>query len=424
MRSRIATASAVVFGFALGCAACGSSPSWVRAQHVGSAAGTAARRPLVELFSWWTAPGEAEALQALVRTHKTLHPTDRVFNAAAASGEKAKGSLRQRLAGDDPPDLFQENIHDLRTSVTEGKLHLEPLDDLFDRLALRNVVFPEVMDDVTVGGHIVAMPVNLHRENSLFYNKRIFDKFKLDPPRSLADLLAICKTLKEGGVTPIATAKQGWIVRIMFNTIAMSKMGSERYYAYFTGHDPSALPLLREAVVVFKEILDQYTNEDGGEEGFGWTNAARAIYDGDAAMLLHGDWAKGYLQELGWRPGVDFEVTGAPGASDLFLYGVDVFAIPKGAKNLEGARDFLTTIASGAGQVAFNELKGSSPIRSDAGTGGLDAIARSTLEDLRAAQFRMRVRNRRAWDDAFASFARNRDVDALLHAFEEAPPVD
>ena len=389
---------------------------------VGRAATPPQRRPLIELFSWWTAPGEAEALQALVETHKSGHPTDRLFNAAAASGQQAKGILHDRLAGDEPPDLFQENVHDLRASVSEGKVRVEPLDSLFDRLALRRVVYPEVVDDVTVDGHVVAMPVNLHRENSLFFNKRIFEKLKIAPPRSLDELLAACKTIKAAGITPIATADQGWILRIMFNSIAMSAMGSDRYYAYFTGRDPGALPMVRDAIVVFKRVLDDYTNEDAGEEGFGWTNAARAVYDGDAAMFLHGDWAKGYFRQLGWTPGVDFGVTGAPGASDLFLYGVDVFAIPKGAQNAEGARDFLATIASGAGQVAFNEIKGSSPIRSDAETDKLDVLAQATLQDLRAARFRMLVRSRRAWDDAFTSFGKARDVDTLLRAFAENPP--
>jgi glucose/mannose transport system substrate-binding protein len=286
------------------------------------------------------------------------------------------------------------------------------------------MIAPEVLGDVTLGGHILAMPVNLHRENSLFYNKHIFERFHLAPPATTADLLAACRTLKALGVTPLATAHQGWILRILFNSIALGTLGGPGYAAYFSGKSPETLPRLRDAIVVFREVLDDYTNEDAAEEGFAWTNAASRIHTGDAAMFMHGDWAKGYLEQLGSRPGVDLGVVAAPGAPDFFLYGVDVFAIPEGARNAEGAREFLATIASAAGQVAFNRIKGSSPMRTLTDTDAFDELGRATLRDLRAAKVRMRVRSRRVWDEGFARFAQNRDVDALLRVFADNPPTD
>ncbi len=51
--------------------------------------------------------------------------------------------------------------------------------------------------NVTLDGHILSMPVNLHRENALFYNTKIFSLMGMQPPRTLADLLRTCKELKE-----------------------------------------------------------------------------------------------------------------------------------------------------------------------------------------------------------------------------------
>jgi glucose/mannose transport system substrate-binding protein len=416
-------ASRLLLGVILCGLGCGAStgPKVMSADPAPDAEGHSTK-PLVELFSWWTAPGEAEALQALVEAHKATHPEARLFNAAAASGESAKQVLRDRLAHGDPPDLLQENAHDLRVSASDGSVRLESLDHLFDALGLRRVIFPEVVNDVTVNGHIVAMPVNIHRENAFFYNARLLEKHHVAPPTTLPQLLDACRVLKRAGVTPIATAHQGWILRIMFNSIAMAEMGTSRYHDYFTGRGPQYAALLRSAIEVFKEILDNYTNSDAGEEGFGWTNAADAVHDGDAAMFLHGDWAKGYLMKLGWKPGTDFGVLGAPGAADLFLYGVDVFAIPEGAQNAAGARAFLETVASSEGQASFNALKGSSPIRADARVDLFDSLGQATIEDLRSARYRMLVRTRRTWDDAFGEFAKTRDVDALLRAFASNPP--
>jgi glucose/mannose transport system substrate-binding protein len=415
--SRTILAVALGVGASLGGIACRSAG----VDRAGTA-GRAQPRQLVELFSWWTAPGEAEALAALVDAHRVTHPDSRIFNAAAASGAKAKERLSERFAQNDPPDLFQEYVHDHRIIANESTGKRGSLDELFDRDGLRGAIFPELLRDVSAGGHIWAMPVNVHRENTLFYNRKIFAAHHLKPPATLADFLATCRTLKAAGVTPVATAHQGWILRIMFQSLAMGSMGSRRYHDYFTGKETADLPLLRQAIDVFADVVENYANVDAGDDGFSWTSAAQAVYNGDAAMFLHGDWAKGYFSALGWSAESDFGAVGAPGASELFLYGVDAFALPTGSRNEPGARDFLATIASVQGQVAFNRLKGSSPIRRDVPRGDLDAEGRATLDDLDHAQIRMLVRSRPAWEDAFQAFAVNHDRAALLKAFIDAPP--
>jgi glucose/mannose transport system substrate-binding protein len=380
------------------------------------------RRALVELFSWWSAPGEAEALEALIDAHRLAHPDARIFNAAAASGTRAREILSRRLGHDDPPDLFQEYVHDLRATVKEAAGRQRRLDDLFAELGLGEVMYPEILRDVTSDGHIFAMPVNVHRENTLFFNKRVLAAHGVPPPQTLDELLAACRTLKAAGVTPLATVHQGWILRIMFHAIAAGSMGRARYDAYFSGRDVADTAALRQAVRTFARVLRDYTNADAGDEGFTWTSAAQAVYNGDAAMFLHGDWVKGYFVQLGWKPDVDFGMTCAPGTKGLFLYGVDAFALPIGARNEPGARDFLATVSSRAGQLAFNRLKGSSSIRRDMPRDGLDEAARATLDDLEHAEIRMLMRSRPAWEDALARFAQTRDEEALLRAFTDAPP--
>jgi glucose/mannose transport system substrate-binding protein len=412
----VAAATLFCAGLGLGSAGCGPAAEAEAAPIPDN------DRPkqLVELLSWWNAPGEAEALEALIEVHRAVHQNARVFNTAVL-GSTARDILNGRLARHDPPDLFQEYVHDRKNTVDQPPGRPVALDGLFDELGLRSVIFPEVLADVTSDGHIFAMPVDVHRENTLFYNQKLFAANNLSPPRTLDQLLEACKTLKAAGVTPIATADQGWILRIMFNTLAMGKMGSVRYHDFFTGKGLVDVTLLREVIKVFANILENYTNADAGEEGFTWTTAAQAVYNGDAAMFLHGDWVKGYLVQLGWRPGVDFGSVAAPGAGDLFLYGIDAFALPQGAKNEAGALDFLATVASTAGQAAFNNFKGSSPIRGDVPRAQMDELARATLYDLEHAKIRMLVRTRPAWEDALVAFAKDKNQAALLRAFIAAP---
>lgn len=402
--------------------ATGACDSETSGKRDGPDAGTPASDEAVELFSWWIAPGEAEALQALVDVHKAEHPGARILNAAAASGENARAILNERLDDGDPPDLFQRNASDIGTFLEAYPDGAAPLDDLIDELGIRKEIIPEALADVTFAGRVYAMPVNVHRENALFYNQWIFGAQGLEPPTTLAELLTVCEKLKAASITPLATSYQGWIQRIMFGSIAPAVMGVDKFQAYMQGKLAADDPSFQEALDTYARILADYTNADAGDEDFGWTEAAQAVYKGRAAMYFHGDWAKGYFVQLGWTPGVDFGGVGAPGAQDLFLYGVDTFLLSPGAPHADAARSFLETVASIDGQVVFNKVKGSSPMRLDVPPSALDAVGRGTLSDLKSAHLRMLARFPSAWDDAFGQYAKDRDRSALLAALVAARP--
>lgn len=377
----------------------------------------------VELFSWWIAPSEADALDALISLHNEDFPNDKIENAAAASGDQARDVLNAQLAAGNPPALFQENAYDLPELLATNPDSLVSLSELFAEEGLHDVIVPEVIEDVTLDGEIYGMPVNIHRENALHYNKRIFADLDLEPPTTLDEFLAACDTIKAAGIVPLATAHQGWIQRILFNSLASAALGPEAYNAYFSGESELDEAAMREAIALYERVLTDYVNESASDPNVGWTEAADLVLDGQAAMFIHGDWAKGYYVQQEWEPGEDFGVVGMPGAADLFLYGVDVFAMPKGGPEPEASQRFLRTVVSKAGQVAFNRLKGSSPIRLDTSIEDLDSEGQATLEDLRDANVRMLARSDPAWDEALFAFTSSHDHDALLAAYLDNPPA-
>jgi glucose/mannose transport system substrate-binding protein len=376
----------------------------------------------VELFSWWIALSEADALQTLIDLHTAEYPKEKIVNAAVESGAKAKEILAQRLDADQPPDIYQENAYNIGAFLEKNPGGLVSLSDFFAAEGLLDVVVPEVIENVTFDGEIMAMPVNIHRENALIYNKKLFADLDLEVPKTLEELLAVCEALKAEGITPIAASHQGWILRMIFNALASASMGPAAYKGFFLGDDEIDEAAMRGAFDLLDDILTNYVNDSASDPDFGWTDAADLLLEEKAAMFIHGDWAKGYLQGLGWEPGVGFGVVGMPGASDFFLYGVDVFALLTGGPEPEASKHFLRTVASKAGQTAFNKLKGSSPIRFDVDADELDPVAQATLEDLKNAKLRMLTRSRAEWDMALAAFAVDRNQDALLAAYVDNPP--
>lgn len=376
----------------------------------------------MELFSWWVAPGEAEALQKLIDLHRENYPDQRIVNGAATTAEESKLLLLERLTAGDPPDVMQSSAYNIRQDLAAYPGIVQPLDALFEAEELSQVIVPELLDDVTLDGSVQALPVNMHRENTIFYNKRIFADNQLEPPTSLAEFLAACEKLKKKGITPIATTKEGWVLRILFNALAMGVYDSEAFTAYWTGNAELDEDKLSAAIDAFDTVLTQYVDADAADAAVGWTDAAQAVFDGEAAMFPHGDWTKGYFEQLGWTPDFDFGAFAAPGGRELFWYSADVFAIATGAPQESAAHDFLRTVGSKEGQVAFNKIKGSSPIRLDVDPKLLDPIGRQVLDDLKNAKFRVQVRNNDAWDIGLARFAVDHDKGALMQIYRDAPP--
>ncbi|HKO49344.1 MAG TPA: ABC transporter substrate-binding protein [Polyangiaceae bacterium] len=378
----------------------------------------------LELASWWVAAGEVDALNALIGTYQEVHPGARVNTSGDTSSSDVRAKLDMNIATS-PPDVFQINAHDIPAWDDMHPDTLSSLDELFAESTVKEAVLPDVLNRVSVDEHVIAMPVAIHRENSLFFNRSVFSKLALIPPMTISELIDACKTIKAAGITPIALSKDGWVVRILFNEIAQGTMGTETFDDFITGAtpvtDPKISAKLRESISTMSEVLTNYVSPNAGDANFGWSDAADEVFQGKAAMFLHGDWAKGYFVKLGWTPGIDFGQTGGPGASDLFWYVIDAFATPTLAAHSQQAHEFLSVVLSKEAQITFSRLKGSTPIRTDV-LDQLDRLGQATLLDLVDSKHRLPTVAKTEWDEALHSFATDLNEEALYQAYLKNPP--
>ncbi|MGB9857499.1 MAG: ABC transporter substrate-binding protein [Dictyoglomaceae bacterium] len=332
----------------------------------------------LEIFSWWTAGGEAEGLQALFDIFHKKYPDVEIINATVAggAGAQAKAVLKTRMLGGDPPDTFQVHAgHELiDTWVKTG--FMEPITFLYKEEGWTKVMPKGILDIVSYRGQYWSVPVNIHRANVLWYNKKIFEENKLTPPKTFDEFFKVADALKAKGIIPLALGtKDGWEAAHVFETVLIGKLGAEGYKGLWTGKTKWSDPGVTDALETFKKMLT-YVNPDHSART--WDEACALIVEGKAAMNIMGDWAVGYFYAKGFK---DFGWVLAPGNAGIFDALSDSFGLPKGARNRENVIAFLKVLGSKEGQEAFNIKKGSIPARTDVNKSLFPEYQRSAMDD-------------------------------------------
>lgn len=340
-------------------------------------AGWAAAAPKLEIFSWWTAGGEAEGLAGMFSVYKKLYPGVDIVNATVAggAGTNAKAVLATRLTGGDPPDSFQVHAG-LEVQKYDPAKFLDPLDDLFKSEGWEKVLPKDLLTLLTYQGHLWSVPVNIHRASVLWYSKKVFTANNLTPPKTFDEFFKIADTLKAKGIVPfVFGSKDGWEAGHVFEVVLIGTLGADGYRGLWTGKTQWTDAKVTQALNTFKRVLT-YINTD--HAALTWDGAGQYLIDGKGAMQIMGDWQDGWFTS---KKFTDYGWAAPPGTAGIFDALSDSFALPKGAKNRQNALNWLKVAGSKEGQEAFNPKKGSICARTDCSQSLFNAYLQSAAKD-------------------------------------------
>jgi glucose/mannose transport system substrate-binding protein len=382
----------------------------------------------VEIYSWWTAGGEADGLNAMYELFSQLHPGVKIINATVAggAGSNAKAVLTTRMQAGDPPDSFQVHAgHELiDTWVVADKM--EPVTFLFEQNNWLDMYPPGVIDVLSYNGEIWSVPVNIHRSNVLWYNKAIFEENGLTAPTTFDEFFAAADTLQAAGVTPLALGDNGiWTATHLMESVLLGALGADGYRGLWTGETDWKSPEVTAALETFARMM-AYVNDD--HAALSWDQAAQLVADGDAAMTIMGDWAQGYFTSIGLKSNEDYGWAPSPSTGGVFMMLSDSFGLPQGAPDRDNAIAWLTVAGSKEGQDAFNPLKGSIPARTDGDRSLYDAYLQSAMDDFASNEITPSLAHGAAasegwvtaFNDAMTFFVTNLDVASTQAAMAQA----
>lgn len=324
----------------------------------------------LEIFHWWTAPGEREAADAMFAALKAAYPDIKLVEnpVPGGGGTEHRVVLKARITAGIPPDTFQTlGGAELKDYVDSGVL--QPLDDFYATTGYASKIPKPLLNAVTINGHPYSVPLNMHLENILYYNKKLFDSLNIAAPTGYDDLIAACKAIK--AAKPAMTclevgSKDNWSDVFVLDTIMMELGGPAYYVKFFKGEvDVANDPIYKQSLEKFA-ALQQYSNMKD-HSSLTWDQAVGAVGAGQAAMTIMGTWAIGaFVKGSNWQPGVDFGAVNYPTKPErILLFHPDTYGCTVGAPDPAECKDWLKVVASPELQIPTDVTQGGLFARTD-----------------------------------------------------------
>ena len=337
------------------------------------AAGTKA-----EVMHWWTSAGESAAIKEIATAYNAAG--GEWVDSAVAGGDQARAAAINRMVGGNPPVAAQFNTSKQFTDlITEGLLN--NIDDIATKQNWDTMLPKAIIDVVKVKGHYYAVPVNIHNSAWFFYSKAAFAKAGIaSEPKTLDEFFAALDKLKAAGLVPLALGGQAWQEKMMFDTIFAYVGGADMFQKFYRDRNVSVIgtPEFKKVLTTFKRLHDYV---DAGSPGRNWNDATAMVISGKAGFQTMGDWAKGEFLAAKQVAGKDFGCFIGFDPKAPYVIAGDVFIFPKtkDAEALKAQQLLASVMVAPATQVAFNNKKGSIPIRTDVDSSKMDICAQQGI---------------------------------------------
>lgn len=328
-----------------------------------------------EILTYWGEEGEYEGIKQLIHLFKENNPQINVVHSATGGGGPGNVNdvLQSRILKGKYPDVFV-----LTSKIGMFSEYYKPL-ETYRELEHINELFPEqVIANFMEDDSLYGVPLNVHRQNIIWYNKNILDKLEISPPQTLDELVEVLSRLSTTEIEPFLIDPTSSLLHM----IKLSVLGKYQASSYKEFETKSDYAEEYSKIIQYNEEILKYAYK---ETSFNtWQDASRHFAKGNTAFYMAGDWSKGYLVDtIGMQLIEDFGWIIFPGTNELFVGKIDAFGASITNNDYEVTVKWLELIASEEGQMQFNMKKGSIPARTDIDMSQFDAYSQQAMKDFK-----------------------------------------
>lgn len=316
----------------------------------------------------------------LVRAFEAKNPHIRLRLLGMGAGAMNPQKLMTAIVGGVPPDIVKQDRFTISDWASRNAFR--PLDDLIERdkgsdpyCPRPDQYYPSVWEEASYEGRVYALPEACD-DRILYWNRAVFRekaadlrKAGLDPeraPRDWSELLAYSKvltefkpdgTLKRAGFLPNWGNSWLYMYSFMMNGQFLTEDG--RTCTLADERNVKALQFMKDGY----DILGGYATAEKFQNTF-LGEANNAFLVGQVAMVINGDWELYNYSK--YKPDLDFGVVPAPSPDDRVAKRGDFanepapyitwaggfsYAIPRGAKHVDEAWEFIKFMSSQEGRL-------------------------------------------------------------------------
>ncbi len=178
--------------------------------------------------NWWTSGGEFAGINALYQMYKKEYPGVDVVHAgiAGGGGVNFQAANLTKLQSGDPFDVFQTHAGAEIARYAPDQ-YLTPLEDVMNQTE-GSVVPQDVKNLLQYKGHIYSIPLNIHRGNVLWVNKKVLADNGLQAPTTFDEFFKVADALKAKNIVPLAMGGSGGLEGPQaFETVLVGTVGPD-----------------------------------------------------------------------------------------------------------------------------------------------------------------------------------------------------
>ena len=369
-------------------------------------------------------PAPKKAMQDLIADFEAANPDIKVkWNVFDHEGYKS--AIRNFLTAD-PPDVVAWYAGNRMAPFVKAGL-FEDVSDVWTQNNLAETL-KSAAPSMTIDGKMWGMPYTYYQWG-IYYRKDLLKDNGIAEPKTWAELIAACKTLKDKGITPFTIGTKAlWPAAGWFDYLDLRVNGYEFHMDLTAGKIPYTDPRVAAVFEKWGELvrMGAFTENHAALD---WQDAAPQLVQGKAAMYLMGNFLVAPLKEAGLTDDrLGFlrfpDITeGLPPAEEA---PTDTFHIAAGAKNKDDAKKFLAYLGSAEAQTKMTSTLGQLPTNNKS-TVGDDPFIKAGFELLSSAYALAQFFDRdapadmaKAGMEGFQEFmVKPENVDAILERLEK-----
>lgn len=230
--------------------------------------------------------GQNKIVNQIINEYQGLH-SNVTIKQEVLDNEQYKNKLKVLSASNELPDVGVTWAAGFLQPYVEGNL-FTPVDDLLSG-ELNGKFVAGTTEAYAIGGKTYALPLEFNIA-PVYYNKAIFEKYKLEVPTTYDQFKQVVKTLSENGVAPITLGnKDRWTGSLWYMYLADRIAGQETLASAITGAASFKDESLLKAATEIQSLVDGNAFVKGFN-GLSNEEAKSEFINGQAAMYLMGTW--------------------------------------------------------------------------------------------------------------------------------------